>query len=209
MSNLKNRRPLDSRNTRWAARVTRFLAAQDITPNGISGAGMIAAAIAGAAFWSTAQTGPSGTACLLVLAAVACQVRLLCNLFDGMVAIEAGKSAADGPLWNEFPDRISDILILVGVGLGIASPALGFAAATMAVLTAYTRELGASIGLAPDFCGPMAKQHRMALITGAALLAIVLPSWDVLQVALWAVAIGGFVTAIRRAVRIRKRLMAG
>jgi len=130
-----------------------------------------------------------------------------------MVAIEAGKSAPDGPFWNEFPDRIADIIIFIGIGFGLGSPTLGFAAATCAVLTAYTRELGASIGLAPDFSGPMAKQHRMATVTLAAVLAVFeqhfLPQGTILTVALWVVIIGSIVTVGRRANHIRAGLLGG
>jgi phosphatidylglycerophosphate synthase len=212
MPDLTNRRPLTSRDTKWAARITRALAARGATPNGISQASMIAAGVAGLAFWALAATsGGAVTVILLIIGALACQLRLLCNLFDGMVAVEAGRAAPDGPLWNEFPDRVSDIAILTGVGLGVGLPALGFAAATMAVLTAYTRELGAGIGLAPDFCGPMAKQHRMAVITAAAILAIfeaaILPIGTVLTIALWLITLGAGATALRRAFRIRAQLL--
>ncbi|MEP3639084.1 MAG: CDP-alcohol phosphatidyltransferase family protein [Paracoccaceae bacterium] len=214
MNDLKNRRPLESRNSGWASKITALLAARNITPNQISQASMGAALIAGSAFWL------AGLAFnviliggLLFVAALACQMRLLCNLFDGMVAIEAGKSAHDGPFWNEFPDRIADVLIFAGIGFGLGSPALGFSAAMMAILTAYTRELGASIGLPPNFCGPMAKQHRMALATAAAVLAIfeplLLPQGTILTIALWIVIIGAAATTGRRAGDIRKRLLQG
>lgn len=213
MPDLKSRRPLTSRNTKWAAAATRWLAAQGATPNAISQAGMGAALIAGLAFWATrGVSGPLGDALLLILGALGCQVRLLCNLFDGMIAVEAGKGAPDGPLWNEFPDRISDLLILTGVGLGVGLPWLGLAAAAMAVLTAYTRELGSGIGLPPDFCGPMAKQHRMAALTVAAGGAILLRPWlmpqTVLAIALALIALGAAATALRRAGRIRASLLA-
>ncbi len=213
MPDLKNRRPLSSRDTKWAARITRALAARGATPNDISQASMGAAAVAGLAFWALAATsGGVWTALLLIVGALCCQLRLLCNLFDGMVAVEAGRAAPDGPLWNEFPDRISDILIFVGIGLGVGLPALGLAAAVMAVLTAYTRELGAGIGLAPDFCGPMAKQHRMAVVTLAAILALfetaIVPMGTSLTVALWLVVLGAGATALRRAWRIREALLA-
>gem|GEM_PF-2504373 len=42
----------------------------------------------------------------------------------GMVAMEGGKSAPDSPFWNDFPDRIADLLILVGAGYTATSPAL-------------------------------------------------------------------------------------
>jgi phosphatidylglycerophosphate synthase len=120
-----------------------------------------------------------------------------------MVAIEAGKHAPDGGFWNEFPDRIADMLILVGAGLGAAEPALGWAAAAFAVLTAYVRELGRACGQPSDFSGPMAKQHRMAVITAAALLSLLEPLWSghnsVLTAALWIIAIGAAATVLRRA----------
>lgn len=214
MTELKNRRPLTSRDTGWAKKISQSLAARNITPNQISVASMAAGLMAGLAFWGAgAAWGGVLSGCLLVVAALGCQLRLLCNLFDGMVAIEAGKSALDGAFWNEFPDRVSDILIFVGLGFGLGMPGLGWAAAALSVLTAYTRELGANIGLEPDFCGPMAKQHRMAVVTLAALLAIAEMVWratDVVLIgALWIVVVGAGVTILRRAQRIRQGLLKG
>src|SRR5439155_1544730 len=81
------------------------------------------------------------------------QLRLLCNLLDGMVAIEGGLQSKSGDVFNEVPDRVSDALILLGAGyatapaLGLAwAGALGSAAALLAVLTAYVRALGATVG---------------------------------------------------------------
>src|SRR5262245_63551002 len=204
MADGTNRRPLTSRDTAWARSITRWLATTSVTPNQISMASIVAAGVAGACFWLGGQVeGAGARAALLIAAAAFCQLRLLCNLFDGMVAIEAGKHAADGAFWNEFPDRVADMLILAGVGYGAGVPALGWAAACLAVLTAYTRELGASCGLDADFSGPMAKQHRMAVITVAALIA---PLWSapgqVLAIALWIVSIGAAATALRRAATI-------
>ena len=53
---------------------------------------------------------------LLVGAAVLIQFRLLCNLFDGMVAVEGGLGTPSGILFNDFPDRIADPLILICAG---------------------------------------------------------------------------------------------
>jgi phosphatidylglycerophosphate synthase len=212
MAQDSDRRPLASRDTGWARAIARRLSASGITPNQISMASMAMAGAAGAAFWlaGTAASGPR--AALLLAAALFCQLRLLCNLFDGMVAIEGGKQAADGPFWNEFPDRVADILILTGVGYGIGAPALGWAAAGLAVLTAYTRELGRNCGLPADFSGPMAKQHRMATITAAALISLLEPLWrgqkEVLAIALWLVAAGAAVTTLRRAMNIVRGLRA-
>lgn len=213
MAKDSDRRPLASRDTGWARGIARRLSTSGITPNQISMASMAMAAVAGAAFWLAGSAAPGPRVALLLAAALFCQLRLLCNLFDGMVAIEGGKQAADGPFWNEFPDRVADILILAGVGYGIGASALGWAAAAFAVLTAYTRELGRNCGLPADFSGPMAKQHRMATITAAALLSLLEPLWrgqdEVLLVALWLIAVGAAVTALRRATNIVRGLRAG
>jgi phosphatidylglycerophosphate synthase len=212
MAEIKNRRPLASRQSGWAAALTRRLAATSVTPNQISMASMGAAAIAGGAFWASGYAEGIVRIGFLLAAALFCQVRLLCNLLDGMVAIEAGKSAADGAFWNEFPDRIADIFILVGAGFGVFNPALGWAAACFAVLTAYVREHGRACGAPADYSGPMAKQHRMAVMTIGALAPIAAPIWGgaapLLTLALWVVATLSAVTAIRRAVRLIAYLRA-
>lgn len=204
---MTDRRPIATRNAGWARALARRFANSRITPNQISIASMAAALIAGGAFWWAGYMSGIGHAILLLLAAAFCQARLICNLLDGMVAMEGGKREASGPFWNEFPDRIADILILAGAGLGAGYTALGFAAASMAVFTAYVRELGRATGAPSDFSGPMAKPHRMAVMTGAAVLAILeplltLPPGSVLTAALWIVTIGAGLTVLRRAFRL-------
>jgi phosphatidylglycerophosphate synthase len=207
-----NRRPLASRDTGWARSIARWLSAAAVAPNQISIASMGMAGVAGTCFWLAGTADPGARIALLLAAALFCQFRLLCNLFDGMVAIEGGKQEPDGPFWNEFPDRIADIFIFVGAGYGAGVPALGWAAAALAVLTAYTRELGRACGLPADFSGPMAKPHRMATITAAALLSLLEPLWrghnEVLLIALWLIAAGSAVTSVRRAANIVRSLRA-
>jgi phosphatidylglycerophosphate synthase len=200
--NMGDRRPLASRDTRWAQATARRLATLSVTPNQISQASMLAGALAGTAFWLGGESEGTTRLLLLLGAALFCQLRLLCNLFDGMVAVEGGKASAEGPFWNEFPDRIADIAIMVGIGYGIAMPHLGWAAACFSVLTAYVRELGRANGAPSDFSGPMAKPHRMAVATGAALLSSVEFLWngrnEILTLALVIIAIGAAATALRR-----------
>ncbi|MCY1744773.1 CDP-alcohol phosphatidyltransferase family protein [Ensifer sp. SL37] len=205
MTETGDRRPLASRNTRWAQATARRLASMNLTPNRISQASMLAAALAGLSFWLTGESEDGVRASLFIAAALFCQLRLLCNLFDGMVAVEGGKGEADGPFWNEFPDRIADIFIFVGAGFAIGVPALGFAAATFGVLTAYVRELGRANGAPGDFSGPMAKQHRMATMTLAAVVSAFEGLWlgdgELLWIALLAISTGAVLTALLRARR--------
>jgi phosphatidylglycerophosphate synthase len=174
-----------------------------VNPNQISIASMAAAAAAGAALWASGSLDGTSRAALLLVAAAGCQLRLICNLMDGLLAVEAGRQEKDGAFWNEFPDRVSDIMIIVGMGLGLGQPALGWAAACLAVLTAYTRELGNALGLGADYRGPMAKPQRMAVVTVASLAGILEPLWSgdggTLYIALWLITLGSGLTATRRA----------
>jgi phosphatidylglycerophosphate synthase len=133
-------------------------------------------------------------------------LRLLCNLFDGMVAIEGGKKSDIGSLYNEFPDRIADSLLIVGLGYAIGHPDLGWFAALVAALTAYVRVFGGSMGLKQTFIGPMAKQHRMAVMTagllGNAVEASVYGTHYVLLIALAVIAIGSVATCVTRTLAI-------
>ena len=187
-----NRRPLKSRASGWAQKMAAWLAGTLVTPNQISIASMVFAALAGGCFFLGGLW--------LLAAALFIQLRLLCNLLDGMVAVEGGKSAPDGLFWNEAPDRLSDILIFTGLGYGIDLPALGWAAAALAIFTAYLRELGTATGLPADFCGPMAKPQRMALLTIAALVGAF--AADVLPYALWILLLGTVFTILRRSFNI-------
>ena len=163
------RRPLSSRNTRWADTVAQKLTTSGIKPNHISLLSFLCACIAGAALLFTKHVGESGQAAFYLLTAVCIQLRLLCNLFDGMVAIEGGFKTKSGELYNETPDRFSDTVIMVCAGYAAPTPdhyfSLGWLAAVLSVITAYVRALGAAAGASQQFVGPMAKQHRMALLT--------------------------------------------
>ncbi|HVT33561.1 MAG TPA: CDP-alcohol phosphatidyltransferase family protein, partial [Rhodanobacteraceae bacterium] len=155
-----DRRPLASRDTRWARGIASALARSSITPNQIS-----VLSIAFAAFGAAALVDARPLA--LVAAAACVQLRLLCNLLDGMVAIEGGKQSKVGALYNEFPDRIADSVLLVALGDAAGADWLGWLAALLAALTAYVRSTGGALGLPQDFRGPMAKPHRMAMLTAA------------------------------------------
>lgn len=186
------RRPLKTRSHAWPMRLAAALSSSGIRPNHISVASVVAAALAGLSLLNG----------LYIFAAIFIQLRLLCNLLDGMVAIEGGRRSALGEIYNDLPDRISDALILLAAGYSLSWPAhaveLGWAASLLAVLTAYVRVLGGACGLAQDFRGPMAKPQRMAVMTLACLAAPFDPR--ALAIALVAVIVGSVATLF---VRIR------
>jgi phosphatidylglycerophosphate synthase len=196
-----NRRPLKSRSTRWAGAATRAVLATGLSANQISFLGILMAAL-GAWALVEAPVRP-----LLFLAAAACiQLRLLANMLDGLVAVEGERGGPTGALWNEFPDRIEDSLLLIAAGYAGELPWLGWLCALLAAVCAYVRLLGGTLGQPQDFGGPMAKPHRMAALTIGCLVATI---WfGALQVALGLIAAGTAGTIARRLLRLSKALRA-
>ena len=203
MSDLSARRPLKSRSTSWAAGLSRSLLRWGATPNQVSVASSVFAIAAACTMLYGAQV--FGGMMAWLLAAALIQMRLVCNLMDGMLAVEGGLKTPNGDLFNEFPDRISDVAILAALGHAQGSPAaiaLGWLAACGALMTACVRMHGASLTGKHDFRGPMAKPQRMALATVVSLTLAVLSfasvGWPVITWALAAMVAGIAVTLVRR-----------
>lgn len=206
MDDSASRRPIKARSSAWAQGFSGWLARRDVTPNQISVASVVFAGLgAGALFVEPRVAG-------LLLCALAIQARLICNLLDGMVAVEGGKQSAVGQLYNEFPDRVADSLLIVALGYAIQWPALGWFGALAAALTAYVRVFGGALGLAQDFRGPMAKQHRMALMTVGCVIGAIEQVWwgsnYGLLVAAVVIAVGAVVTCATRTYAIAAQLRA-
>jgi phosphatidylglycerophosphate synthase len=193
------RRPLKSRDTSWAKYLSRIIAEAGISPNMISFMSMVFAAFSlAAAIYSM----NGGGRLSIVLAAVFIQMRLICNLMDGMVAVEYGKKSKTGDLWNDVPDRLADVLIILGAGYISYSHKfavdLAWANGVLAVMTAYLRVLGASLKSPHYYIGPMAKPHRMAILTVAFIAEAIYPTGFVTYIALWIMLAGQVVTCFRR-----------
>jgi phosphatidylglycerophosphate synthase len=188
------------------------LARRGVSPNAISVAGLVAGLLAGVALAATAFTDGWALRLCWIAGAAGVQLRLLANLLDGMVAVASNRTSKLGELFNEVPDRLSDAAVLVGLGYAAGGrPELGYVAAVGALLTAYVRALGKAAGAPNVFAGPMAKPHRMALVTVVALACAALPAgwvtgYHVPAWALGVVAAGTVVTVARRLARIAAHL---
>jgi len=178
---------------------------------------MLSAVVAGAALASTGQV-DFAARWLWLIAALGMQLRLIANMLDGMVALESNRTSPLGEFCNEVPDRVSDVVIFVGAGFAAGGDVLsGCLAAVAAVLTAYARVFGASLGLGHDFRGPMAKQHRMAVMTVACVALFIAPDlgrWtyggdgrmSAIAAATQLVAVGALITFVRRLTSIIRRV---
>jgi phosphatidylglycerophosphate synthase len=196
--------------------LARWLGRIGVRPNAVSIAGVGFALAAGIAFAFVPDVSRMGRAPLLLGAAAGIQLRLLCNLLDGMLAVEGGLKTRTGEIYNDLPDRVADVVILVGAGYSARYLAygveLGWTAAVLAVGTAYVRLLGGSLGVTQHFIGPMAKQHRMFTLTVVTLLAVAETVLDMpqraIRIGLAVIVAGSIVTAVRRTRRIAAELDA-
>lgn len=204
------RRPLKVRDTAWARELAVVLVRLKISPNAISISSAVFAAMAAIALYSLPKFQDGHRILLLIVAIAGMQMRLLCNLLDGMVAIEGGTKTKSGEVFNDLPDRIADSMIFIGTGYAAQSHPfgreLGFIAAILSIFTAYVRLLGGAARLKQSFIGPMAKQQRMALLTLACALSLaepmVLPSGTILCSALIVINLGCVITVWRRTAKI-------
>ena len=210
MTQTTPRRILATRDAGWARALARRLGRAGVRPNAVSIASVVFALVACDALYLVPDVTPGMRTAALLVAAAAIQLRLLCNLLDGMLAVEEGLKTRTGDIYNDLPDRLADVLILVGAGCSIrylpGGMTLGWAAAVMAVFTAYVRLLGGSLGVTQHFIGPMAKQHRMFALTIATLLSAVETTLCMppraMRLALGVIVAGSIVTACRRTLRI-------
>jgi phosphatidylglycerophosphate synthase len=211
-----SRRPLRTRSRPSATALAAALGRRGVRPNQISAASVLFAAAGAGCLGALPHVGEPARFVLLAAAAALVQFRLLANLMDGMVAVEGGRRTPTGELFNEIPDRLADLILLVAAGYAVTwvawGDALGWAAGVAAVLTAYIRLLGGALGVTQHFCGPLAKPHRMAVLTAACLLSELEVAYGyagrVLAVALAVVVVGSLLTFVRRTRLVVRELAA-
>lgn len=207
------RRPMRWRESLLIRKLAGWLHQRGVAPNTVSLASAVFSAFAGACLVGSGRVGTAGGITLLLVAPVFVGFRALCNLLDGLIAIEGGQRTKSGEVFNDAPDRVSDLLIFCGAGYGaLEQPlglTLGWIAAAFAILTAYVRMLGGALGTPQFFTGPMAKPHRMGVLCAACVAAgveraVAGSTWG-LVAGLAIIAAGGLLTSW---VRLRKVVAA-
>ena len=207
-----DRRPIADGFRRLARIPVRWCVRLRIHANTVSYASVVASTLAALCFM-VSQNHPA----TLFAAIGFCFLRLYFNMLDGMVAIASGTTSSTGEIANEVPDRISDVLIFVGVAhSGLCYPLIGYWAAIGSLLVAYIGTLGKAVGAHRDFSGPMSKPWRMvALAIGTVLTPwkdLILPeffgAFQPLDVAGVVIVVGCLFTVGRRLCRIVQALQA-
>lgn len=192
---------------RWCVRA-------GIHPDSISYLSIVASAGAALCFWWAERQ-----SWLLLLAPALGYARLWLNMLDGMVALASGKASRRGEILNDLPDRVSDVLVFVGVAhSGLCRPLGGYWVAILALLTAYVGTLGQAVGVQREFGGLMSKPWRMAWLHVGAWVTLASLWWaggrihwgglTVLDWTLLAIAAGCLQTIVVRLQRILHALRA-
>lgn len=211
---VKDRRPIRARQNPWVRATAAWLVGQGIRPNQISVLSVLFSALSSGCLFLTVPLARPWAIAAFITAAACIPLRGLCNLCDGLMAVEGGLKTKSGAIFNDIPDRVSDPLLLVAAGSSIIGVDwgrdLGWAAALLAVMTAYVRVLGGSAGAAQQFCGPMDKSSRMAVIMVACMMAAIELAMGrsprAMVFALCIVTLGCVMTVVRRTRRILREL---
>jgi phosphatidylglycerophosphate synthase len=155
-----SRRPIADSLRKTAHLAVRLCIRLNIHPDAISYLSIVSAALAGACFFFAGRW-----PVLLLVGPAFCYLRLWCNMLDGMVALQGGKASWRGEILNDLPDRISDVLIFVGLAHSTYCLPLGaYWAAIMALLIAYVGVSGQAVGVQREFSGIMSKPWRMVVV---------------------------------------------
>jgi CDP-diacylglycerol--glycerol-3-phosphate 3-phosphatidyltransferase len=173
------------------AGVRGWLAGRGVSPDVVSGGGVLAGAGAGAALaW---MPGGPGVLTGLVVAALLA-ARLACANLDGALARETGRTTRRGAVLNEASDRAAELAALAGC-LALAEPWLVAVAALAATLPSWVALAGAAAGVRRVQGGPVGKTERCLLLALIAFTGWATPLLAVL-------AIGSAVTAGVRLARV-------
>jgi phosphatidylglycerophosphate synthase len=157
----RSRRPIAQIFRRTGDGATNLCVRLGIPPDAISYLSILAALAAALCFWKSGRN-----LWLLIIAPLFCYLRLWFNMLDGMVAVAAGKASARGEIVNDLPDRVSDVIIFVGVAHSdLMIPLIGYWTAIVSVLTAYVGLFGQAIGGRREFGGIMSKPWRMVVLS--------------------------------------------
>jgi soluble lytic murein transglycosylase len=176
----------------WSDPVGRTLFRLRLRPNHLTMIGMVISLVSAGAF----VTGRPRTAGLLLVAAG------LCDMLDGSLARVSGQVTAFGAFLDSVIDRYSDLVVLLAIVVLFArtpntrGALVAVAGVIGSVMVSYTKARAESIGVECEV-GMMERPERMlCLIAGGV--------FDVLEPALWVLAILSNVTALHRIIFTRR-----
>lgn len=150
--------------------VVRMAVRAHIHPDVFAYASVLASAAAAWLLWQS-RTHPR----YIVVGVAFALAGLWLNMLDALVAVAAGKVTRRGEIVRDLPDRVSDLLIFVGVAhSGWCKPYYAYWCAIAAVLVAYIGLFGQAVGVKREYGGVMARPWRIVAVSLGALVTMVL-----------------------------------
>lgn len=222
-ANATGRRPIAMIFRKTAHRAVRCCRRHGVSANAVSAASLVAGIGSGLALVAVRWLDSHAVFLAIGLGIALSILRLWLNMLDGMVAM-AGRAEGDrddalGALFNEAPDRLSDLALLIGVAhSGLCHPLTGYGAAIAALAVAYVGTLGQALGAGRRFEGWMSKPWRVVAVLLGATVTVLSADRSVplaglpftltsLDVALLVLVVGAIETISRRLVSIAHRLI--
>jgi CDP-diacylglycerol--glycerol-3-phosphate 3-phosphatidyltransferase len=175
-------------------RIFPFLFRRHHDPNLLSACGALVSVAAGAAF----GMGRLGLGGLLIL------VGGFFDLVDGVVARHQGDSTRFGAFLDSTLDRLSDMALLLGLGVHYGMRGepwhalLAGAALVSSVLVSYTKAR-AEVDIGSLDVGILERAERVVILAAGALFGFVIP-------ALWIITVGSTITVIQRVTRAHREM---
>ena len=175
-------------------RIFPFLVRRHLDPNLLSASGALVSVAAGAAF----GMGRLELGGLLILFGG------FFDQVDGVVARHQGDSTRFGAFLDSTLDRLSDMALLLGLGVhyGVQGEpghaVLAGAALVVSVLVSYTKAR-AEVDIGSLEVGILERAERVVILAAGALFGFVIP-------ALWIIALGSTITLIQRVTLARREM---
>ena len=168
-----------------------------LTPNGVSALAFVLAGAAGVAY---ALAG--GEPLWYLVGAVLVGLNGALDLLDGALARRLDTASPAGDLLDHVLDRYADIVLVVGLAIGIERVLLGIVAVTGVLMTSYLGTQAQAVGLDRVYGGLLGRADRLALIgIVTAIAAFVAPSLFGVGLVGWllvVLAVVGHLTALQR-----------
>lgn len=188
-------------------RLARWIDAKNIAPNLVSLSSVL---LALAGFLSFCLSSLFLPGLFLLLSAALIQASALAGRLDDIVAEEGQMQTYDRVFWNEFPDRLSDTLVLSGAGFALGLPSLGLLAAVGALLASHLNTMSLLQTGQEDLSGPMTRQTWSMALTITALTGGIEAAYSgthfLLFLGLCGIVTGLFLTVAQRARNLVGRL---
>ena len=178
-----------------------------LTPNMISGLGIILALLAAIAYTASAwQINPL----YLLVATVLLLLSGFCDALDGVVARIHRKETVFGGFLDSLLDRYADAAVYAGIIIaGLCGVIWGLAATIGSLLVSYSRARAEAAGIKMESIGLAERAERIIILAVASVIAFLWQPETVMNIAIILLAIISNLTVIQRTLHVYKKAKKG